>query len=84
MNVLDCNYLFIHGGYLNKAHEVETNGNGANWKSKIKKYIVPVTLLVILTIIISWIAYQRVLIQVNIGPGWDTFAFLANAMDFAG
>jgi 4-amino-4-deoxy-L-arabinose transferase-like glycosyltransferase len=84
LNVLDCNYLFIHGGYLNKAHEVETNGNGANWKSKIKKYIVPVTLLVILTIIISWIAYQRVLIQVNIGPGWDTFAFLANAMDFAG
>ncbi|AXV38789.1 MAG: hypothetical protein CIT01_10175 [Methanobacterium sp. BRmetb2] len=49
-----------------------------------KKYIVPVTLLVILTIIVSWIAYQRVLIQVNIGPGWDTFAFLANAMDFAG
>jgi len=40
--------------------------------------------LVILTIIVSWIAYQRVLIQVNIGPGWDTFAFLANAMDFAG
>jgi 4-amino-4-deoxy-L-arabinose transferase-like glycosyltransferase len=84
LNVLDCNYLFIHGGYLNKAHGVETDGNGANWKPKIKKYIVPVTLLVILTIIVSWIAYQRVLIQVNIGPGWDTFAFLANAMDFAG
>ncbi|MDI6644480.1 MAG: glycosyltransferase family 39 protein [Methanobacteriaceae archaeon] len=66
---------------MNKTQE---QANHNSWKSKIKKYIVPVTLLVILTVIVSWIAYQRVLIQINIGPGWDTYAFLANAMEFAG
>ncbi|GAB4312148.1 MAG: hypothetical protein Kow0019_10930 [Methanobacteriaceae archaeon] len=69
---------------MNKSHEPENSGNDNSWKLKIRKYIVPVTLLVILTVIVSWIAYQRVLIQINIGPGWDTYAFLANAMEFAG
>lgn len=49
-----------------------------------KKYIVSCILLVILTLIVSWIAYQRVQIQIIMGPGWDTYAFLANALEFAG
>ncbi len=49
-----------------------------------KKYIFPCILLVILTLIVSWIAYQRVQIQIIMGPGWDTYAFLANALEFAG
>lgn len=50
----------------------------------IKNYIVPCVLLVILAVIVSWITYYRIKIQINVGPGWDTYAFLANALEFAG
>ncbi|MGC9516941.1 MAG: glycosyltransferase family 39 protein [Methanomicrobiales archaeon] len=69
---------------MNKSQDIDNNSVNSNWKLKFRKYIVPVSLLIILTIIVSWITYQRVLIQINIGPDWDTFAFLANAMEFAG
>ncbi len=41
-------------------------------------------LLLILMIIVSLIAYYRVEIQINIGPMWDTYDFLSNALLFSG
>jgi hypothetical protein len=40
--------------------------------------------LTLLVVIISIIAYYRVLIQINIGVPYDTYDFLANAAEFAG
>ncbi|WP_321422172.1 glycosyltransferase family 39 protein [uncultured Methanobacterium sp.] len=39
---------------------------------------------VILVFLVTLIAYYRVQIQIEIGPIWDTFDFLSNAMYFAG
>jgi 4-amino-4-deoxy-L-arabinose transferase-like glycosyltransferase len=39
---------------------------------------------VLLIIITTIIIYYKILIQINIGPPWDTFDFLSNAMYFAG
>jgi len=39
---------------------------------------------VILVFLVTLIAYYRVQIQLEIGPIWDTFDFLSNAMYFAG
>jgi 4-amino-4-deoxy-L-arabinose transferase-like glycosyltransferase len=41
-------------------------------------------LLFILLIIVSLITYYITTIQINLGPGWDTYDFLANALEFAG
>lgn len=46
--------------------------------------MVSLILFVILTIIVSWIVYTRIKLQINIGPFWDTYAYLANALEFAG
>ena len=40
--------------------------------------------LILISIIASLIAYWGVLIQSELGPVWDTFDFLSNAMYFAG
>ncbi|MBI5681014.1 MAG: glycosyltransferase family 39 protein [Methanobacterium sp.] len=40
--------------------------------------------MIILVIIISIITYFRMKIQMNIGPIWDTYDFLSNALVFAG
>ncbi|AUB56984.1 hypothetical protein BK008_00710 [Methanobacterium sp. MZ-A1] len=39
---------------------------------------------IILVFFVALIAYYRVQIQIEIGPIWDTFDFLSNAMYFAG
>lgn len=38
----------------------------------------------LLTFIVALLAYYRVLIQMEVGPVWDTYDFLSNAMYFAG
>ena len=38
----------------------------------------------ILTLIVTLITYYRVLIQIEIGPVWDTYDFLSDALVFAG
>ncbi|MCK9151777.1 glycosyltransferase family 39 protein [Methanobacterium alcaliphilum] len=40
--------------------------------------------LISLTVIVSLIAFYRVKMQFFIGPPWDTYAFLSNALYFAG
>ncbi|MEW6011296.1 MAG: glycosyltransferase family 39 protein [Euryarchaeota archaeon] len=69
---------------MNNNSDTVIPGDKKDLSSIFKKYIVPCILLVILTLIVSWIAYQRVQIQIIMGPGWDTYAFLANALEFAG
>jgi 4-amino-4-deoxy-L-arabinose transferase-like glycosyltransferase len=41
-------------------------------------------LLVILIIIVTLIMYYRVKVQIDMGPMWDTYDFLSNALLFAG
>ncbi|WP_209625404.1 glycosyltransferase family 39 protein [Methanobacterium petrolearium] len=53
--------------------------NGSFCKSN-NKYI----FIIILILIVASLAYYRVLIQIEIGSVWDTYAFLSNAMYFAG
>jgi hypothetical protein len=48
-----------------------------------KKYASEKVLIIVLAILISIITFYRIKIQFNIGPLWDTFAFLANALEFA-
>jgi len=60
------------------------NKSGNKRTDIIKKYIVPCVLLVILAVVVSWIAYYRIKIQMDVGPFWDTYAYLANALEFAG
>ncbi len=49
-------------------------------KQNVTKY----TLLLALIIILCLITYFRVKIQIYLGPGWDTYDFLSNALLFAG
>ncbi|HML05681.1 MAG TPA: glycosyltransferase family 39 protein [Methanobacterium sp.] len=53
-------------------------------KSNILKKYNFYILMAILAIIISLIAYYKTLIQIELGPEWDTYDFLANALVFAG
>lgn len=39
---------------------------------------------VILVATVLWIGLQRIHLQLSIGPLWDTYTFLANALYFAG
>lgn len=39
---------------------------------------------ILLALIVSVITYYRVLVQIGIGPTWDTYDFLSNALVFAG
>jgi len=39
---------------------------------------------ILLFLIVSIITYYRVMIQINLGPIWDTYDFLSNALVFAG
>lgn len=50
----------------------------------LKKYNTSLILLALLITFISLITYYRVKIQMNIGPLWDTYDFLSNALLFAG
>lgn len=40
--------------------------------------------LFILILVVSLITYYITTIQISLGPGWDTYDFLANALEFAG
>ncbi len=53
------------------------------WAITLKKYF-PYISLILLTLVVSLIAYYRVKAQINLGPGWDAYDFLANALYFAG
>lgn len=39
---------------------------------------------IVLLIIVSLIAFYRVKLQINLGPGWDTYDFLADALYLSG
>jgi 4-amino-4-deoxy-L-arabinose transferase-like glycosyltransferase len=52
-------------------------------KGPLKNYA-PYLFLFILTLIVTLITYYRVLIQIEIGPIWDTYDFLSDALVFAG
>jgi 4-amino-4-deoxy-L-arabinose transferase-like glycosyltransferase len=64
----------------------EDNFNNKNNKPKsfIKKNLNSIIFLFLLTIIVSVITYYRVLVQIGIGPVFDGFVFLLNALVFTG
>ncbi len=58
-----------------------------NKLSQIKKYFLlnqNIIFLLTLVIISSIYIYLRINIQIILGPGWDTYDFLLNALEFAG
>ena len=50
----------------------------------LKKYKLTLISLIILITFVSLMTYYRIKIQMNIGPIWDTYDFLSNALLFAG
>ncbi|MCZ3364917.1 MULTISPECIES: glycosyltransferase family 39 protein [Methanobacterium] len=58
-------------------------GDLSNSHKLFKKYSGHI-LLAVLVIIVSLITYYRVKIQMDLGPIWDTYDFLSNALLFAG
>ena len=50
----------------------------------IKKNRISIIFLLLLTIIVSLITYYRIVIQIDIGPVYDSFVFLLNALVFTG
>lgn len=64
----------------------EDNFNNKNNKPKsfIKKNLYSIIFLFLLTIIVSLITYYRVLVQIHIGPVFDSLVFLSNALVFSG
>ena len=50
----------------------------------IRKNLNSIIFLLLLTIIVSIITYYRILVQIDIGPVFDSFVFLSNALVFAG
>ena len=54
--------------------------NTINHNESVNEYI----FLALLTLIVAALAYYRAVVQMEIGPIWDTFDFLSNAMYFAG
>jgi len=71
------------GDLLNK---LEDNPNNANSRTKIflKKHVNSIICLLLLTVIVSFITYYRILVQLDLGPVSDSFDFLSNALVFAG
>lgn len=49
-----------------------------------KKNLVSCVLFLILMLFVGTIMYLRVQLQIKVGPFWDTYAYLANALEFAG
>lgn len=50
----------------------------------LKKYGASLASLVLLMVLVSLITYYILKIQINLGPIWDTYDFLSNALLFAG
>lgn len=53
-------------------------------KKYIKANILPCILLLILVVTVGLVVYYRLKLQLTIGPFWDTYAYLSNALEFAG
>jgi 4-amino-4-deoxy-L-arabinose transferase-like glycosyltransferase len=60
------------------------NNKKSNLKMFLKKNVISIIFLFILTSIVSLITYYRILVQFDIGPVFDSFVFLSNALVFAG
>lgn len=52
--------------------------------SFLQQNITAIALLLVLIAIVGSIIYYRVKIQIGVGPGWDTYAFMANGLYFIG
>ena len=63
-----------------------TSSNNKNAKPKgfFEKNIISIIVLLLLTIIVNVITYYRILLQIRIGPVFDSFVFLSNALVFTG
>ncbi len=60
------------------------NNDNNKPKSFIRKNLNSFIFLFVLTVIVSIITYYRILVQIDIGPVFDSFVFLSNALVFAG
>jgi len=66
-------------------NKIDSSKNKSNKpKSFLEKNIISIITLLLLTIIVSVITYYRILVQINIGPVFDSFVFLSNALIFTG
>jgi hypothetical protein len=74
--------LYSDNYYLGEFVSLITNQKSD--KSQKKEYNKDYVFLPLLVLILVLIAYYRATIQIEIGPIWDTFDFLSNAMYFAG
>ena len=75
--------MMHHGDHLNNYYK---RFKDLFQKSRdiLNKYKLTLISLIILITFISLITYYRIKIQMNIGPIWDTYDFLSNALLFAG
>lgn len=66
--------------------QTEDNFNNKNNKPKsfIRKNLNSIIFLFVLTVIVSIITYYRILVQIDIGPVFDSFVLLSNALVFTG
>ena len=64
------------------------NKNSSNYKSRLNNFLnyhkISIIYLLLLTIIVSFITYYRILVQIEMGPVSDSVVFLANALTYAG
>lgn len=63
--------ILLNGDTLNK--NILTRSNLLNW-----------ICLSILLLTVSLVVYYRIKMQISIGPFWDTYAYLSNALEYAG
>ncbi|MFZ0442661.1 MAG: glycosyltransferase family 39 protein, partial [Methanobacterium sp.] len=64
------------------------NKNSSTYKSSLNNFLnhhkISIIYLLLLTIIVSFITYYRIMIQIEMGPVSDSVVFLANAITYAG
>ena len=58
--------------------------NNSSPKNFLKNHVNSIIFLLLLTVIVSIITYYRILVQIELGPVYDSFVFLANALVFSG
>ncbi len=68
---------------LNQSKDKSNNKN-TKPNAFLKKNRISIIFLLLLTIIVSVITYYRILVQIEIGPVFDSFVFLSNALVFTG
>ena len=64
--------------------DINLNNKTNRTENFLNKNVNSITYLILLTLIVSIITYWRILIQIDMGPGSDSFDFLSNALVFAG